>query len=80
MVWEGDEVITSARSMIGSKLALDSLPGTIRGDLCIDSGNNLIHSSDSPDSAKKEIHLWFKESEVVSWSHHSQDQIYEMTD
>lgn len=61
MVWEGDGVVKTARNMLGATKPRDSEPGTIRGDLCIDVGRNVIHGSDSVEAALKEIELWFPE-------------------
>merc|ERR1712060_175678 len=54
-----------------------SVPGTIRGDFCIDVGRNIIHGSDAVESANKEIGLWFKNEELVNWQSHSNSWIYE---
>ncbi|NJL64989.1 MAG: nucleoside-diphosphate kinase [Methylacidiphilales bacterium] len=70
MVWEGDGVIASARKMIGATKPLESEPGTIRGDLGINVGRNIIHGSDAPETAQNEIALWFKSEELVSWQPH----------
>merc|ERR1719249_600832 len=51
MVWEGKSVVKMGRMMLGATNPLDSLPGTIRGDFCIDVGRNICHGSDSVDSA-----------------------------
>ncbi|CDW86855.1 nucleoside diphosphate kinase [Stylonychia lemnae] len=59
MVWEGHNVVKTGRKMLGATRPDDSEPGTIRGDLAIDVGRNVIHGSDSVDSANKEIALWF---------------------
>src|ERR1700722_14566234 len=61
MVVEGSGVVKNARRMLGETNPADSLPGTIRGDYCIDIGRNVCHGSDSVESAKKEIALWFPE-------------------
>ena len=71
MVWEGDNAVLTGRKMLGATKPADSEPGTIRGDLCIDVGRNIIHGSDAVESANKEIALWFKPEELVSWEHHS---------
>ena len=63
--------------MLGATRPDDSAPGTIRGDLCIDVGRNVIHGSDSVDSANKEIGLWFGET-LTSWAHHSNPWVYEV--
>jgi len=67
MVWEGEGVILSARKLIGATKPLEAEPGTIRGDLAIDIGRNIIHGSDGEDTAKFEIDLWFKEEELCEW-------------
>jgi nucleoside-diphosphate kinase len=63
--------------MLGATKPFDSNPGTIRGDYCIDVGRNVIHGSDSVQSANKEIGLWFDEDELTDWSDHSEPWIYE---
>ena len=68
MVWEGDGVIASARSMIGATKPLEAAPGTIRGDLAINIGRNVIHGSDGPDTAVFEIGLWFSPEELIDWT------------
>ena len=67
MVWEGDGVIASARKLIGATKPLEADPGTIRGDLAINIGRNVIHGSDSIETAKFEIGLWFDSSELSDW-------------
>ena len=68
MVWEGDGVILSARKLIGATKPLEAEPGTIRGDLAIDIGRNIIHGSDGPDTASFEINLWFTNEEISDWN------------
>ena len=77
MVWEGDNVVLTGRKMLGATKPFDSAPGTIRGDYCIDVGRNIVHGSDSVESANAEIAHWFKPEEVAAWNHHSHGQIYE---
>ena len=67
MVWQGTHVIKTARKMLGETKPLESSPGTIRGDFCIDVGRNIIHGSDSLESAEKEIDLWFKSDELFDY-------------
>ena len=76
MCWEGTNIVAQARKMLGATKPDDSAPGTIRGDYAIDCGRNIIHGSDSVDSANREIALWFGE-ELVNWKHHSTSWIYE---
>lgn len=64
MVWEGRNVIAGGRKLIGATNPDNAEPGSIRGDLCIQTGRNIIHGSDSKDSAEKEINLWFKKEDV----------------
>lgn len=78
MVWEGNNVVATGRKMLGATRPDDSAPGTIRGDFCIDVGRNIIHGSDSVDSANKEIDLWFGKQNVLSWKHHSESWVYEV--
>uniref|UniRef100_A0A668AXC0 Nucleoside diphosphate kinase n=1 Tax=Myripristis murdjan TaxID=586833 RepID=A0A668AXC0_9TELE len=68
MVWEGKGAVKTGRTMLGATNPADSNPGTIRGDFCIDVSKNIIHGSDSVESAKKEIALWFKNEELVSYT------------
>ncbi len=77
MVWEGEGVVASARKIIGATNPLTSEPGTIRGDYGISIGRNLIHGSDAIETAKREISLWFKEEELVSWQPSLSSWIYE---
>uniref|UniRef100_A0A1D1ZDU4 Nucleoside diphosphate kinase n=1 Tax=Anthurium amnicola TaxID=1678845 RepID=A0A1D1ZDU4_9ARAE len=66
MVWQGKNVVVTGRKIIGATNPADSAPGTIRGDYAIDVGRNVIHGSDSVESARKEIALWFPEG-IVEW-------------
>ena len=68
MVWEGDGVIASARTLIGVTKPLEADPGTIRGDLAVDIGRNVIHGSDGLETAAFEIGLWFNPSEINNWT------------
>jgi nucleoside-diphosphate kinase len=78
MVWEGQNVVETGRTMMGATNPKDSAPGTIRGDFAVDLGRNVIHGSDSVDSAKREIGLFFKQDELVSnWSRSTDSWVYE---
>ena len=61
LVLSGDEVITVVRALVGATDGRKAAPGTIRGDLSLSNRENLVHASDSPESAKSEIALWFPE-------------------
>src|SRR5699024_8972733 len=59
MVWEGENVIKTARKMMGETNPADAAPGTIRGDYGLTIDRNVIHGSDAPESAEREINLFF---------------------
>jgi nucleoside-diphosphate kinase len=59
MVLEGDEAVTAARQVIGATNPLEAVPGSIRGDFAIAVGQNMVHGSDSPESAEREAALFF---------------------
>lgn len=67
MVWEGEGVIATARKMMGATNPQESDPGTIRGDFGVQVGQNIIHGSDSPESAEREIGLFFNEEELTTY-------------
>ena len=63
--------------MLGETNPVDSLPGTIRGDYCIDIERNICHGSDSVETAKKEIASWFKEGELNNYCCANNFWVYE---
>ncbi len=65
LVLEGESAIEVVRTTMGATNPVDSAPGTIRGDLALAMPNNLVHGSDSPESAEREIGLWFDADELV---------------
>ncbi|MBQ1949183.1 MAG: nucleoside-diphosphate kinase [Treponema sp.] len=67
MVWEGDNCVTLVRKIVGATNPADAMPGTIRGDFCAHTNYNVIHASDSDESAKREIGLFFKDEEIFDW-------------
>jgi nucleoside-diphosphate kinase len=67
MVWQGDDIVTLSRLMMGKTKAVDAVPGTIRGDFSIHTGMNLIHGSDSPEAAEREIGNFFRTEELVTY-------------
>merc|ERR1712117_181629 len=77
MVWEGLNAVKTGRVMLGETNPAASAPGSIRGDLCIQVGRNICHGSDAVESAKKEIALWFKEEQLVSWDPVAMEWVYE---
>ncbi|KAK9121963.1 hypothetical protein Syun_019580 [Stephania yunnanensis] len=76
MVWEGEGVIKYGRKLIGATDPQKSEPGTIRGDLAVVVGRNIIHGSDGPETAKDEINLWFKPEELVSYTSNAEKWVY----
>ncbi len=69
MVWQANQVIRMCRDMMGKTFGSDASPGTIRGDFsCSTEGINLIHGSDSPESAQYEIGLYFSPNEIEQYS------------
>ena len=65
LVVEGEGAIAVVRTTMGATNPKDSAPGTIRGDLALSMPDNLVHGSDSPESAAREIGLWFGDDELV---------------
>ena len=65
MVWEGREAVTVARAMMGATDSAQAAPGTIRGDFSLSKEENVVHGSDSLESAAREIGLFFDEAELV---------------
>lgn len=65
MVIEGDEAVNVMRKMIGATDPKEALPGTIRGDFALSKAENVIHASDSPEKARKEISIFFDENEIM---------------
>lgn len=76
MVWEGDDVVAITRRLIGDTDPREALPGTIRGDLALFTGNNLVHGSDSPESAGREIALFFDKNEICRYRLVLDDWVY----
>ncbi len=76
MVWEGPNVVSLVRSMMGPTNPALAAPGTIRGDLGVDIGQNVVHGSDSPARADEEIALFFGPEELVSWERAGSAWIY----
>jgi nucleoside-diphosphate kinase len=65
LVLEGDSAVQVVRTTVGATNPVESAPGTIRGDLALAMPDNLVHGSDSPKSAEREIALWFDHDELV---------------
>lgn len=65
MVWEGTDAVRVARVMLGATDSAQADPGTIRGDFSLSKEENVVHGSDSPESARREIGLFFAADEIV---------------
>ena len=77
MVWEGESVVSAARNLIGATNPITAAPGSIRGDLGVSIGRNLIHGSDAIETAQAEVALWFSESELLNWEPVRKSWLYE---
>jgi nucleoside-diphosphate kinase len=67
MVWEGPGAIALVRSMMGATNPANSAPGTIRGDLAVSLAMNIVHGSDSVESAAREVSIFFEADDLVEW-------------
>ena len=77
MVWEAENAVGVVRKTMGDTQPAASLPGTIRGDLALDIGRNLVHGSDSLESAQREVELFFSSEEILEYSRSSDPWITE---
>jgi nucleoside-diphosphate kinase len=77
MVWEGRDAVPVARKLVGATNPAEAAPGTIRGDLALDTGRNVIHASDSPESAAREAAIFFTEEDLVSYPRIDEPSLYE---
>ena len=77
MVWEGPSAITAVRQTIGATRPTEAEPGSLRHDFSLEVGRNLTHASDSVETARKEIDLWFGSEDLVDWSRDIDPWIFE---
>jgi nucleoside-diphosphate kinase len=77
MVVAGKDAIRVMRAINGATNPVDAAPGTIRGDFALDVGRNVVHASDSPDAAAREIAIHFKDSEIGKYSRIDEICLYE---
>jgi len=75
MVWEGTEAVSAVRQTVGATNPLEASPGTIRHDLAILTSRNLIHASDSVETAEMEIAMWFDNEDFYLWTRLHEDWI-----
>ncbi len=77
MVWEGDDAVEMVRVLIGATDPRKAAPGTMRGDLAVFMGKNIVHGSDSLESAEREINLFFSENEIFSYEKPVEESLYD---
>ena len=77
MVVEGKNAVAVMRAINGATNPANAATGSIRGDLALDTGRNIVHASDSLESAKREIGIHFKESEIVDYRRIDETWVYE---
>ncbi len=88
MVWEGNQAVGIVKKIVGGTEPLTSDVGTIRGDFTVDSYDlssmderavrNLVHCSDKPAEAEREINIWFKENEIINYRHNQSQILYDV--
>ena len=76
-VFEGKDAVAVVRSTVGATNPAQAAPGTIRGDLALEIGRNLIHASDAPETGRHEVALWFRDNELASWGRATDRWIFE---
>ncbi len=77
MVWEGPNAVAAVRQTMGATRPTEAAPGTLRHDFALEVGRNLTHASDELANAEKEVALWFKKEELVSWNREVDKWIFE---
>ena len=74
---EGTSAVQMVRNTVGATNPLSAAPGTIRADFALDIGRNLIHASDAPATAERELALWFSADELASYARETDRWIFE---
>src|ERR687885_1324592 len=74
---EGTSAVQMVRNVVGATNPLNAAPGTIRGDFALDIGRNLIHASDAPATAERELALWFNDGELLAYARDTDPWIFE---
>jgi nucleoside-diphosphate kinase len=77
MVWEGPNAVAAVRQTMGATRPTEAAPGTLRHDFALTIGRNLTHASDTPENGEKEVSLWFKPEELVTWNRPLDPWIFE---
>jgi nucleoside-diphosphate kinase len=78
MVWEGPNAVALSRQLMGKTKPVDAEVGTIRADLAVDVGRNLVHGSDKPETGVREVALWFRAEELTSWARDTDRWAFEL--
>jgi nucleoside-diphosphate kinase len=77
MVWEGPNAVIAVRQTMGATRPTEAAPGSLRHDFALEIGRNLTHASDTVENSEKEVALWFKPGELVSWKRETDRWIFE---
>ncbi|MCW5873346.1 MAG: nucleoside-diphosphate kinase [Anaerolineales bacterium] len=77
MAWEGPNAVAAIRQTMGATRPTEAAPGTIRHDFGLEVGRNLTHASDKPETGEREVALWFKAEELVSWNRDIDKWVFE---
>jgi len=77
MAWEGPNAVAAVRQTMGVTNPAEAAPGTVRHDFALEKGRNLTHASDKVETGEREIALWFRQEELVSWSRETDKWIFE---
>ncbi|MBA2450468.1 MAG: nucleoside-diphosphate kinase [Chloroflexi bacterium] len=77
MVLEGTNAVTAVRKTVGATKSFEAEAGTIRGDLALEVGRNLVHASDKPETAEREVALWFSDAELIGYARDTDRWIFE---
>lgn len=79
MVWEGRQAVKVVRRLTGATDPAEAESGSIRGDLAVDVGFNVIHASDGPETAAREVGLFFAAEELLDWQRQNDQWVYEQS-
>ena len=77
MAWEGPNAVAIFRQLAGKTRPIEAEMGSIRADLAIDVGRNIVHGSDKLETGEREVALWFEPVELVSWKRENDRWIFE---
>jgi nucleoside-diphosphate kinase len=77
MVWEGPNAVAAVRQTMGATRPTEAAPGSVRHDFALEVGRNLTHASDTPENGEKEVALWFKADELISWTREIDTWVFE---